>query len=306
MAIPTHTKAPVPLKKCHQGLTPEQCRSLKEHLDLDCATCNLPGLFTLVSQIDPDTSRSLLPVIQEISPSSPARAAVTGFHCPEMDIVLKKECQCQSCAMWIDYKASDNCLLAYAIKAGKVTFSKTEIAYLLGYHPNSVDKALKRSLDKLRSYLASDNSLTPDFILVPNDKVCVVCESIIEGAPALASGRFVWCCDECLREKDVSEVAIESQFGVTANTAISWLINKFRDLAAVSKITGVSTIMLQRIIDKNKRSTELIRVAVPHELQDRLASLTSDHANLQQHLLVNEPSKLQTAHGALDRLENML
>lgn len=150
-----------------------------------------------------------------------------------LNTTLKYTCQYKACKNWVDYEPGDNCLLAYAAKGDRNAFSMPEISYLTKVHISGVSRTLARAESKLRQELLQEEierfELPQEFVLKPNSKVCVCCESLLqeEAYATTEDGEFVWCQEECFNELSYEEVMLELRFGVSAERLVAWGKRKF-------------------------------------------------------------------------------
>lgn len=197
--------------------------------------------------------------------STDRESTKTHFNCPVLQQALRYECGNKPCKYWVDYKPSDNCLLAYRKEHETDAFSTNEIAYLTGFFQSAVSRLHRRALAKIRQRSLTTQlelvGIEQTFSLVPNSRVCVNCECIFSKSQEVYHTDcygFKWCTKSCYKEYKPYTVAIEYVFGIPFLEAISWLYRSFwkstadsgKNIKLLSEAAGIEYSIMEAAFEK--------------------------------------------------------
>jgi len=140
-----------------------------------------------------------------------------------------------------------------------------EISYLKNIPIQTVHQTLEESLQKLRTYaletIREENpEYTKIFDYVKTNRVCCVCESIIQEIPIRVYGSvgLYYCSIECQEEQPPDIIVLQQRFGLPIEKILRWVITSFRKPLIAAQSLGVSITRFRHLcrqylkIDVNK------------------------------------------------------
>ncbi len=174
-------------------------------------------------------------------------ALQTGFKCPVLREPIVSPCHLGNCAWNIDYEWSANCLLAYMHQQGVDQLSADEISFLYQMPIEMTRKLLDSAITALRSNAidahAASSTSDREFVYFITDRVCCVCESVVdEYVPkslTIENIGAVYCSKECKDEMHPRLIELEVEKGMTISKILDWAFRNYKSLSIAENALNI-------------------------------------------------------------------
>jgi len=220
---------------------------------LECEDCKLINNLELVDMLDQPEDieqRAILDILDSLAAPPAEVHPDFDFRCNRLQMYLRCSCQLHSCGYWVEWPQTYNCLWAYFQQQEVEGLTPEEISYLYRLPLADVQHSLYEAMVKLREsslkVAAIQNDLPRNFNFIITERVCCVCEQVIE-VPALLTVRslgLAYCSRHCKTLKPPRIIELEHQYGLEIKNILSWALAHFHNLSTAEHALGMNRWML--------------------------------------------------------------